>query len=99
MSAADFLHKADALKAKGMMAMFSPDLSLLKAEFTAGAKAWRAQVAPSGRPPNACPPATPLHMNDQEIYALIAAVPPDRRPTTSVQSAVVTGLNLRFPCR
>lgn len=98
MSAADFLAKADALKAQGMMAIFSSDVGLLKAEFTADAKAWRAQVAQPGRPPNACPPAS-IHMDDQQIYALVAEVPSSQRATTSTQNAVIAGLNRRFPCR
>jgi hypothetical protein len=97
MSAGEFLAKADALKAKGMMAIFSSDLGVLKAEFTADAQAWRAQVTPAGRPPNACPPAA-VRMSDEEIYALVAAVPPAQRATTSTRDAVIAGLNRRFPC-
>ena len=44
MPVGSFLAKAEALKAKGMMAMFSSDMGLLKAEFMTGAKAWRAQA-------------------------------------------------------
>jgi hypothetical protein len=94
MSAAEFLAKADALKAKGMMAMFSSDLRLLKSDFTAGAKAWRQQA----HKPNACPPAA-VKLNPDEIYGLLAAVPPAQRATTTSRDAIVTGLNRRYPCR
>lgn len=95
MSSADFLAKADALKAKGMMAMFSSDLSLLKSEFTGAARAWRAQA----HKPNACPPAGPQKMDSDEIYGFVAAVPLLQRATTSAAAAIVTGLNRKFPCR
>jgi hypothetical protein len=37
-------------------------------------------------------------MSDEEIYALVAAVPPAQRATTSTRDAVIAGLNRRFPC-
>ena len=95
MSAAEFLAKADALKAKGMMAMFSSDLGLLKAEFVAAGKAWRAQA----HRPNACPPPPPLRADSDMIYALVAAVPPPQRTTTSATDAIIAGLNRKYPCR
>ena len=52
MSSAEFLAKADVLKAKGMLAIFSSDLGLLKTEFLNAGKVWRAQA----HRPNACPP-------------------------------------------
>ena len=94
MSAADFLAKADALKAKGMMAMFSSDLGLLKADFTAGAKAWRQQA----HKPNACPPEA-IKLNPDEVYNLVATVPAAQRATTSSRDAIVAGLNRKYPCR
>ncbi|WP_116090640.1 hypothetical protein [Sphingomonas crusticola] len=94
MSAADFLAKADALKAKGMMAMFSSDLGLLKSEFTADAKAWRAQA----RKPTSCPPEA-IRLGSDDILAMVAAVPPAHRATTSARDAIITGLNRKFPCR
>lgn len=90
----EFLGKADALKAKGMMALFSPDMGLLKAEFGAGAHAWRAQA----HRPNACPPSGPRKTNSDEIVGYMQAVPPARRATTSASDAIVAGLNRRYPC-
>jgi hypothetical protein len=95
MSSAEFLAKADALKAKGMLAMFSPDLGLLKAEFANAGKVWRAQA----HKPNACPPAAPIKADSDMIYALVAAVPPQQRATTSATDAIVAGLNRKYPCR
>ena len=93
MTAADFLAKADALKAKGMMALFSSDLGLLKAEVGAASQAWRAQA----KPPLACAPAR-VQLNDQQIYDLVAAVPVAERATTSVRTAMIAGMNRKFPC-
>jgi len=99
MSVADFLTKADALQAKGMMALFSSDFRLLKADATDGFKAWAAQIAPPGRPPNACPPPGGLETTSAEILALLKAVPPAERATTRTADAFVAGLNRRYPCR
>lgn len=94
MTAAEFLAKADALKAKGMMAMFSSDLGLIKTEFNDDAKAWRAQA----HRPNACPPEK-ISLNSDAILALVAAVPPQQRTTTSARAAIIEGLNRKYPCR
>ena len=99
MSVAEFTAKADALKAKGMLALFSSDLSLLKGEAMGATKAWRAQLAPPGQPPNACPPPGPLRMDSDAFLALLTAVPPPQRASTSVTQAVVAGMNRRYPCR
>jgi len=94
MSSADFLAKADALRAKGMLAVFSSDLGLLKTEFLNAGKAWRAQA----HRPNACPPAGPLPADSDMIYGLVAAVPPPQRNTTSATDAIIAGLNRKYPC-
>jgi hypothetical protein len=99
MSVADFLIKADAIKAKGMMAVFSPDLGLLKAEVQTGVKAWQAQVAPAGKASNACPPATVDQMTPKEVLAMMNAVPQPQRATTETGDALIAGLNRRYPCR
>jgi len=94
MSSAEFLAKADALKAKGMLAIFSSDLGLLKTEFLNAGKVWRAQAYR----PNACPPPGPLPADSDMIYAIVAAVPPQQRATTSATGAIVAGLNRKYPC-
>ena len=95
MSSAEFLAKADVLKAKGMLAIFSSDLGLLKTEFLNAGKVWRAQA----HRPNACPPPGPLPANSDMIYGMAAAVPPAQRATTSATDAIVAGLNRKYPCR
>ena len=59
MSAATFLAKVDALKAKGMMAMMSSDIAMLRDEASAAGRAYRAKLASdkvAGRAPGSCPP-------------------------------------------
>lgn len=99
MSVAEFLGKADALRAKGPMALFSSDIGVLKREGEAATKVWYAQVAPPGRPRNACPPAGPLNIGSNDFLAMLGAVPPQQRASTSVTDAVTSGFNRRFPCR
>jgi hypothetical protein len=98
MPVADFLAKAEALKAKGPLALFSSDLKLLKTEATGGFKVWHAQIAPAGRPPNACPPKGPQKMSSDDILAMLARVPAPQRASTSVADALTAGLNRRYPC-
>jgi hypothetical protein len=95
MSVAEFLAKANALQAKGMMAIFSSDMGLLKTEFGNGAKAWRAQA----HRPNACPPPGPQKMSSDDIVAIMNQVPPPQRATTNATDAIVAGLNRRYPCK
>ncbi len=94
MTVTEFLAKTDAVEAKGMKALFSSDVTLLKTEFAAAAKAWRNQA----HRPNACPPTGPLKTNSDDILALLRAVPSAQRAGTSVTAAIVAGLNRRYPC-
>lgn len=98
MTVADFLTRADVVQAKGMMALFSSDFRILKAEATDAIKAWHAQVAPPGRPRNACPPADLPNMTSDDVLTMLKAVPPGQRASISTADALVAGLNRRFPC-
>ncbi len=98
MPVSEFLAKADALKAKGMMAIFSSDMKVLQAEVGSGTAAWRAQVAPPGRAPNACPPAGKQKLSVDDILGMMNAVPSAQRAATSAADALIAGLNRRFPC-
>jgi hypothetical protein len=98
MSVADFLVKADALKAKGMMAIFSSDLGPMKGDVQAALKAWGVQVAPPGKPANACPPKGNTTLSVDDILAIMKAVPPVQRASTNTTDAMIAGMNRRFPC-
>jgi hypothetical protein len=99
MSVADFLGKADALKAKGMMAMFSSDVSVLKAEVQSAATAYRADLA-AGKPPRSCPPPKgSAKMDSDELMANFRTIPAPQRATTSVRAAFANYMAKRFPCK
>lgn len=98
MSVADFMARGEALKAKGMMALFSSDLKLIKAELSAIGPAWRSQ-APAARPP-VCPPAAGTgRMDEPFIRSALLAVPPAERSRVQVKDAMISALNERYRCK
>lgn len=96
-SVATFLAKADALRAKGPLALFSSDIGLLKREGEAAVDAWRAQVRLDDGRRNACPPPKEK-ISDDRFLGMLTAVPPPERARTSVATAVTRGLNRLYPC-
>lgn len=97
---ATFLQKAEGLKAKGAMALFSSDLGVLKREGQAAGKRWRAsltQEARAGRRPSSCPPVN-AKMDSNDFLAMLRAVPPAERGRTSVTQAFSRGMARRYPC-
>lgn len=102
MPVATFLQKAEALKAKGPMALFSGDMKLLKNEVTGAAgqlKAERVAAAKAGRKPAYCPPANSGNMSSDQIIAIMRAVPPAERPRTEVKDALRAHFARTWPCR
>ena len=79
MNVATFLAKASALKAKGIFAMASPDIALLKNEVTGAATAYRADLAADAaakRRPRACsPPRDKTAVTSNDIIASFQAIP------------------------
>jgi hypothetical protein len=101
MSVATFLVKADALKAKGMLAMMSSDIGVLKAEMKTVGTAYRAQLKSdkaAGRAPHSCPPPKSA-MDSEELIGHFRTVPVAQRPTTSVKSAFYGLMKKKYPCR
>lgn len=101
MTVAVFLEKADALQARGMMAMFSSDIGLLKGEVTSAGTALRAEVASArraGRQPAFCAPEQ-VRMNSNELLAFFRALPPAQRQRLEVRDALRIYMVRRFPCR
>jgi hypothetical protein len=99
MSVADFLAKADALKARGFTAMFSSDLALLKAEIASASTSYRADVE-AGKPPRTCaPPKGTVKMDSDELIANFRTIPAAQRNATSVRAAFANYMAKRFPCR
>ena len=97
-----FLTKANALKKKGPLAMFSGDLKLLmnqvKADL-AGIRSERLATKAAGKPTDFCPPEAGTKLTDEDIVAAMQAVPPTVRPSTSTRQALKAMLVRRYPCR
>ena len=102
MSVAEFLAKANALKAKGFLALGSPDIKLLRTEVERASDAYRADLATTrvaGRPAHSCPPPKgKAKIGSKELIAEFEAIPPAQRGV-SVKSAFYAMMKKRFPCR
>lgn len=101
MDVATFLAKADALKAKGPMALFSSDIGLLKGEAKKASEAYladKAARAAAGKPPNACPPPGEAKMGSDEFLASLRMIPPAQRGI-SLTDGMARVLRHKYPCR
>lgn len=100
MNVAAFLAKADALKAKGAMALFSSDFKLLQAEGNAAGDAYRTRLnaeRAAGRP-SSCPPKGAKVGSDQ-LLAHLRTYPEAQRPRTSMKQAMADFFTRSYPCR
>ncbi|WP_422055540.1 hypothetical protein [Sphingomonas sp.] len=102
MSVAEFLAKANALKAKGFLAMGSPDIKLLRTEVERASDAYRSDLATAkaaGRAPHSCPPPKgKARIGSKELIAEFEAIPAAQRGI-SVKSAFYAMMKKRFPCK
>ena len=104
MTVAEFLTRADALKAKGMMAMFSgSEIKALKGEVMTAAGAYRDDVAKarlSGTMSFGCPPAKgKAKLSSDDLIAGLRAIPADRRQSISVKAGFYDFMKARYPCK
>jgi hypothetical protein len=103
MTVAEFLAKADALKAKGMMAMMSPDISVLRSEMQAATTAYRTDVDAArakGVTTFGCPPPKgKANITSDMVIADFAAMPKAAQPRTTVKAGLYAFMTKRFPCR
>ncbi|MDH7975813.1 hypothetical protein QH494_26820 [Sphingomonas sp. AR_OL41] len=100
MTVDQFLAKASALKAKGMMAMLSSDIGVLKAEIADATTAWKADKAArkaAGQPPLACAPEG-TKMTSDELLKWFAALPTAQR-AASVKDGFARVIIAHYPCR
>jgi hypothetical protein len=101
MTAAEFLAKADGLKAKGPMALFSGDIGKLKAEGTAAGQAYKARLRAdkaAGRSPHSCPPAS-ASLTPRQLLAHLRTYSPAEQASTTMTSAVADYFAKIYPCR
>ncbi len=100
MTVDQFLARANALKAKGVMAMLSSDIGVLKAEIADATTAWKADKAArkaAGQPPLACAPEG-TKMTSDELLKWFAALPPAQR-AASVKEGFARVIIAHYPCR
>jgi hypothetical protein len=100
MNVATFLAKADALKAKGLGAIGSPDIKLLYGEANAAGKTYRAALAAdkkAGRTPHSCPPKKAA-LNSDQLLAHLRTYPAAVRPKTTITTAMFDVMKKRYPC-
>jgi hypothetical protein len=100
MSVATFLSKVDALKAKGLGALGSPDIKLLRAEGEAAGASYRARLEgdkKAGKPPHSCPPKKAA-MNSDQFISHLRTYPVAVRPKTTIKTAMFDLMKKRYPC-
>lgn len=100
MSVAAFLAKADALKAKGLMALGSSDIKLLREEGQAAGMAYgaRLQQERAAGKPSSCPPKG-VRPSSSEVLSHLRTYPPAKRPSTSMKTAMADYFIKTYPCR
>lgn len=102
MTVAEFLAKAKALQAKGILAIGSPDIALLRDEMKRVAEAYRADIVAAraaGRTPHSCPPPKgKARMDGKLLIAELEKIPPARRGM-SMKTAFYAMMKRRYPCR
>jgi hypothetical protein len=102
MSVSVFLAKAEALKSKGPLALFSSDLKLLEKQIKSDAAELRAErmaAQAAGKPAAFCPPQGGVKLNDRDVLAAMEAVPAAQRPATTTKQVMRSLMAKRFPCR
>ena len=102
MPVSTFLAKADALKSKGALALFSGDLKFLTSQLKSDAASLKAEnlaAVAAGRPKNYCAPAGGIKLKNDEVVAAMQTVPVAQRATTDTRDALRAYFARRFPCR
>ncbi len=103
MTVAEFLARANALKAKGMMAMMSSDLPVIRGEMQAATTAYRTDVDAArakGRTDLGCPPPKgQAKMSSDTIMADLAAMPKGAQAKMSVKAGLYASMTKRYPCK
>lgn len=100
MSVATFLSKADALKAKGLMAFGSPDIKLLRAEGQAAGMAYgaRLQQERAAGKPSSCPPKG-ARPSSSDVLDHLRTYPAAKRSGLTMKAAMADYFIKTYPCR
>ncbi len=101
MTVDQFLARANALKAKGVMALGSSDLKLLRNHMMAVAEDYRRDIEgarASGKSPHSCPPPKgKTKLGSSDLLAEFERIPPARRGV-STKAAFYDMMKRRYPC-
>lgn len=100
MSVGTFLTKADALKKKGILALGSPDIKVLKGEMGGATTAYRNRIEADKKAGNAahsCPPKK-TSLNSDQLLAHFRSYPVAQRGNVSVRTAFFDLMKKRYPC-
>ena len=101
MNADSYYKRANALIAKGPMALFSRgEIKALMTEAANAGKAARAQrlaALAAGKPPRACPPPK-SSMDSKEFMQRLGAIPAAERSHLTMTEAMTRITIARFPC-
>lgn len=100
MTLAEFLPRANALQAKGAMALFSRDLKPVMNEMkavSAEMKAESEQRRAAGLPKRACPPEG-TKLDSKQLLVMLNTIPPAERGI-SVKDGLIRAMARRYPCR
>lgn len=101
MPVAAFLAKAQALQAKGPLALFSGDLKLLANQVKFDAARLRADneaLVKAGKPKAYCVPPGGAKLDNNDVLAAMQAVPPAARAGTDSRDALRAMLARKHPC-
>lgn len=100
MSVATFLAKSDALRAKGLGAIGSPDIKLLRAEGQAAGQAYgaRLQAERAAGKPSSCPPKGARPSSDQVLDHL-RSYPAAKRTGITMKVAMADYFIKTWPCK
>ncbi|MDZ7588011.1 MAG: hypothetical protein U5J78_02180 [Parasphingorhabdus sp.] len=100
MDANSFYLKAQALKDKGMAAMFSSDVKLLMGEMKTVSTQVKAEndAATKVGKPLYCPPAKRKRTSADEIIQRLGAMPEARRKTLSMKAFWLQFAREKYPC-
>ena len=101
MNAEAFFKKAQALRAKGALALMSRDLRpMIREAKSAGlkARATRLAAVAAGRTPRYCPPKGSKRLGNEEFMDGMAAIPPAERLSIDLTEAITRILVRKYPC-
>ena len=99
MNLRSFLAKAEGLQAQGPMALFSPDLELLKAEGKAAGETYRARLLSerAASRPSSCPPDN-AQIVPEELIAFLKKYPTNLRARITIRQGVADYFIRKYPC-